>query len=192
MFRMRVLWSGTTGGPGVSTFYFNDDLTTGNVTAARSALNTFWTAVTLYVAIPATYAFDTVAEEVEVTTGHVLNALPVGAGSSPGSASGEMLPPATQALIRWRTGVYRISAGPRPRSVEIRGRTFVPAITEANSNGGVPLATMQTALTNAAQALVADASTHLCIYSRAAKSKQDVTSGQCWNQFAILRSRRDA
>lgn len=191
MFRFRVLWTGGMTGPGVSTFYFDDDLTSGNVTAARSALNTFWTSVSLYQSTAATYSYAAEAEEIDISTGHVVSSLPIGSGSSPGSATGDLLPPATQGLIRWRTGVYITSGGASPRAKEVRGRTFVPAITEGNSTSGVPSTTMIGAFNSAAAALIADASTHLCVYSRANAATATVTSGSAWNQFATLRSRRD-
>jgi len=175
MFRMRITLTGAVVGGGVSTFYFDDDLTAGAVTAARAALNTFWVALTPYLHTSLTWGFDPEAEEVSIANGHIVSVLPVSTGSAPGTGTGDILPAATQGLIRWRTGAYVIGGSTRPVSREIRGRTFVPAMCEANNTAGLPSGALLTAFNTAATALVSDAATHLAVYSKSARAVAVVT-----------------
>jgi len=136
-----------------------------------------------------------VLDEVTGDIEGVFNVTPVVVASSDG---GDPLPPATQGLIRWQTDQF--VDGRR-----VRGRTFMPWLSEARSTAGVPTAGTITDQTANAQALIDSADSALVIWSRPIEadpeanppiegrdgSAHSVVTGTFWDKFAVLRSRRD-
>lgn len=101
-----------------------------------------------------------------------------------GGSSGVVLPYICQGLIRLRTGVYD---GGR----EIRGRIFVPGLTEELSVDGNPSSALVSDYnTKMADFITATAGT-FAVWSKKAGATAIVTGGTLWNQWAFLRSRRD-
>jgi hypothetical protein len=181
-FRVRTEFSGMQGSPWLSTMFFNQN--TGTEQQCVDAVGAFWSAVDALMDNEVNWATLPDVEDVNSVTGQVVGVATTTPATGTGGTAGESLPPATQALVRWRTGVY--SSGR-----EIRGRTFIPALVEQNSDNGQVLAAAQTTINNAAAALIADANTILEIWSRVNGASPSVVSGSCWSQFAVLRSRRD-
>jgi len=102
-----------------------------------------------------------------------------------GTEGTEKLPPATQGLIEWRTGFF---VGGR----EIRGRTFIPGLSNSSSAAnGVPTSTWLTLAAAASTAIIGWTSSDFVVYSPTKHQKALVTAGQPWNEWAVLRSRRD-
>lgn len=100
------------------------------------------------------------------------------------TGSGDVLPPANQLLCRFFTGTFI-------NGRQLRGRMFIPGILEANSGPtGQPSGTFPTNVQGALDVLVAD-SAEIAVYSRTHGSASSVQSSSVWNQFAVLRSRRD-
>lgn len=102
------------------------------------------------------------------------------------TSSGTTVPAAAQGLIRLLTPDY---IGSR----RVRGKVFIPGIAVSNVTGdGLVGSTAQSAMTSAAVALT-DAG--LQIWSRPTADRigsvHDVTSTSAWDQWAVLRSRRD-
>ena len=176
--------TGVTGAPYYSNFYWGGD-TEGEAEAARDAAEAFWTSLVgdVYTAALGTLQGD--VAQVDPVTGNT-TAVFAGADRTIDFGGGAPQSWATQGLIRWRTGVYA-------NGREIRGRTFIPAVpTEMNGNGA-PNTPYINELTAAVAALMAlqTAAGDLVVWSRANGSSPSVVSGTPWNQFAVLRSRRD-
>lgn len=183
MYRVRTQITGGQGGPYLSTMYFN---VIGGLTAANAnaAIGAFWLAVKGKVASGMVMATEAEVATIDIGTGEVTGLTPVTPVSNTGTAAGDTLPPASQGLLRFRTGTF---VGGR----EIRGRLFIPGACEVDSTSGVPVAGYLTTLNSAASALIADANSELVIYSKAHRELGTVLSGSAWSQWAVLRSRRD-
>lgn len=176
--------TGNAGGPWLSTMHFSGTTLT-NAQNAADAVRAFW--VELQGAIHESLDGRIVPEVVIINdlTSEPTGLFTVTPGDPVSFTSGAaMLPVASQALVRWRTGVYD---GGR----EIRGRTFIPGITTVNNNSGVPASGLLAALTTAAGNLVSDADSELTVYSRTKRVNAVVIGGTPWTEFATLRSRRD-
>lgn len=182
LYRIKTVFTGVAGSPYYNTLYFL--ASAGTASQAAVDVAGFWGAVDGFIKNTLTWDLDTDVEVIDSTSGNIVNVQSVSPASGTGGDAGDMLPPATQALIRWRTGMF---VGGR----EIRGKTFVPAITETQSTAGQPSSALITALENSAAGLVGSPNAQLVVYSRKNSTYAPVTSGSAWGQFAVLRSRRD-
>lgn len=194
----------TVNGGGVQTFHFSN--TPGTAAQLCAAVDAFWryNAVVFYTGT--TFSISSEVEHFDDATG-ILNGVSTGTATTvPGAGTPEALSPATQGLIRWRTGI--ISDGR-----EIRGRTFLPAMVAAGNDDGKPIAATLSVFNTMANGLITDANSELAIWRRPRKARPQigspgdpwylpaqsaragssaaVTSGAAWTQWAVLRSRRD-
>lgn len=181
MYRVRTTFDGVQGSPYLSTFYFSSAL--GSAQQAATAAGTFWNSVEPVMVSALNWTLERDVATIDAATGQTTAVTQVSANSGSGSAGAGPLPFSNQGLIRWRTGVF---AGGR----EIRGRTFIPGPTETLSDE-VPTAAYGTTINPAITALIGDANSTLVVWSRANGVEEDVTSGDLWNSWAVLRSRRD-
>lgn len=182
MYRVRTVFTGVTGSPWVSTAFFGEGSGTGQ--QAATAVGAFWSSVDSLMEVSVSWSTLADVEIVDASTGQVtgvVNTTPVTGG---GVAATTGLPVATQALVRWRTGVY---VGGR----EIRGRWFIPGLATTANTDGAPSSTVLSTVNTAAATLLADANADLEVWSRKNGTAPVAVSGSCWNQFAVLRSRRD-
>lgn len=182
LYRVRTVFTGIAGTPYLSTMYFRT--IDGTAQQAVNAVGAFWGAVDGQMHTDLLWDTDSDVEVISDATGQIVSVQSTTPVSGGGALSGDILPPATQALIRWRTGSF---VGGR----EIRGKTFIPGLTEtAATSGQVTTATL-TAFETAAATLQGTANANLVVYSRANNTHAEVVSSSCWAQFAVLRSRRD-
>lgn len=184
MLRFRVNINGPTGAPYLSTFHFagtaQEDIATprGNLVTFMTALDAHWGNAT-------SWSLDPEVEFVDPATGEITGLGTATTASGSGNLTATYLPPACQALIRWRTSAFF-------NGRQLQGRTFVPGMTTANSDGGGGLtSTVQAAYAAAAAALVASTPQTLVIWSRRNLDAENVTSAVVPAKFAVLRSRRD-
>jgi hypothetical protein len=183
MYRVRTVITGGGGGPYLSTFYFDE---VGGGTAVNAVADTvaFWN--NLRPVVWNGLRFDTEAEVAVVaeSTGHVTSVVVTPGGGNTFNDSGDPAPWATQGLIRWRTGTF---IGGR----EVRGRTFVPGVTEASNTLGRPTPAYVTAITQAGLALIAMPNSTLVAWSKKNGDSAPTIAASGWTEFASLRSRRD-
>lgn len=179
--RLRTTWAGIGGTPFMSTMYFAGETQTAADEAA-SAVSAFWGAVDNLIDSGLAWTLVREVVQLDLATGLPEAMYTVAAATGTGSVSGNQVPFASQAIIRWRTGTF---LGGR----ELRGRTFIPGLQGGSADGTVPSATI-TAFETAAAALIADADSEMVIWSRTKQAQAPVASGTCWNQFGVLRSRR--
>lgn len=182
MWRVRTSFTGVTGAPWVSTAFFNE--TAGTAQQAATAVGAFWNSADSLMEASVSWTTLADVEDVDPVTGNVTSVVNTTPVTGSGVAATTGLPVATQGVVRWRTGVY---VGGR----EVRGRWFIPGLATTANTDGVPSSTMLSTLNTAAATLIADANTVLFIWSRKNGQAQPVSSGSCWTQFGILRSRRD-
>lgn len=181
-YRAQIVSTGVQGSPYVTTlnFLLAGSTPAGISTAIQGLISGFATLVHQDLIMD----WDGSLEIVESTDGQITGVTSATPRSAQGTLAGDMLPPATQGLLQWRTGVFQAGR-------EVRGKTFVPALTEAAALGGQVAATTQTGLQNLITAMIAATNAELAIYSRKNGSIVPVNAGTVWNQFAVLRSRRD-
>jgi hypothetical protein len=184
MLRSRINIAGVATGGGVITQHWLASEDGAGALAVRTALNTWLTAVKSQVHTTCVFTVFEPLEVIDPATGQVSGTLPITTMTHVGASTTEQQPRAIQALVRWFTGVY---VGGR----EIRGRTFIPGITEGGNDAGVPASALMTNLDSAANTLASDSSAKLAVWSKARGQAVDVVSAATWNQFAVLRSRRD-
>jgi hypothetical protein len=155
--------------------------------SAIAALAAGWAALDAQVSNLLTWSTESDVEQISAATGELLGVFQVDPVADAGTGTADPLPFATQGLIRWRTGSI-------VNGREVRGRTFIPAPTEAVAIDGRPSAAFVTAA-SAAIAAWTGGLVALEIWHRpnelGAGSAWSVETGQLWNQFAVLRSRRD-
>lgn len=181
LYKVKTLWSGGPGGAGVSTMWF--DAAGGTAAQANTAVGAFWTTVKADVYLALSFATDSIVYTVDEATGLNIAATGVTPVTGTGSAAGDPLPYATQGLVQWRTGQYI-------NGREIRGRTFLPGMLEANNTNGVPTTAFLGRINAAAATLIADANSDFNVYALSAHNAQTAISGTTWVNWAQLRSRR--
>jgi hypothetical protein len=183
MIRVTTEFGGVTGTPWVSQMYFAGS-DAAAAAGASSDVSVFWTNLEDRIEDSVTYVVSGEVPSIDPATGDIIEVHFVTSNSGSGSATGDPLPRANQGLIRWRTGIYLSGR-------EVRGRTFVPGPVEIDSGAnGVPTPTYVSDLAAAANTLVGLTS-DLGVWSPTHGVFHVATGSSAWNQFAVLRSRRD-
>lgn len=183
MLRVVTEFTGAPGSPYFSTMMFGG-LDTVAADDAVALVGAFWNGVDSLIGSDANWSTQSDVEVVDEATGALLEVFPTTPQSGVGGGGAGVMSIASQALVRWRTGQI---VGKR----ELRGRTFIPFVAAtANSNGFLSSAA-QTTIQTAASALVASATAPLWVWSRTHGVAHPVVSSSVWQQWAILRTRRD-
>jgi hypothetical protein len=190
MFRIRTAMQITAGNPLLSTMYF--DTTGTDAASAASAVSDFWDALAPVLSTSLTWQVESTAAVILAADGSLVGLEPTGTfAPASGSETHDLLPPATQGLVRWVTSGV---AGGRI----IRGRTFIPGLTEDSSVTGVPTSSLLASLGTAAGDFIT-AAAGFGIWARPVATGPHartgvfagVENGTIWREFAVLRSRRD-
>ena len=182
IYRVRSVWSGFPGGPGVSTMYFLD------VATAVASVHTFWNDIKGLLPSDVNIQVENAGDIIEDSTGALTGAWTADAVSGVGGTdSGTYTAPAG-ACINWNTetiGTHR----------RLRGRTFIVPLGGAcyqtdGSIGGTSL----TNLRENSAALVAAQSASFVVWHRGTGTDGTnglVTSASVHDMSAVLTSRRD-
>lgn len=182
--RYRVAWTGFTGSPGVSTFYYF-----GSIDPA-SALRTMFNAIGVYLPISVRLSFPTSGDTIDDTTGKVNGTFSASSVSDVVGQDAGVFAAPVGALLRWRTGTVI-------NGRKVRGETFiVPLVASAfqtdGSLGSTPLAALQAAVTTYVGTAAGLAQV---IYRRPGSvggaGHVAVTGGTVPDKAVVLRSRRD-
>lgn len=187
LWRQRTVWTGVAGAPYYSTFITEDP----GADSQREDMADFWNALGGLIDNNVTWTVEGTSYEFDEVSGEVVSIENVTDDiSGMGTAGGQALPRATQALVQWRTGVYIAGR-------ELRGRLFLPCFVEDASNDGVLDGTAKSAIEDALDILLGiDLGTQgfngsLSVWSRTHGTHETVQSFSVSDQFAVLRSRRD-
>lgn len=180
MKRVRTSLVGIPGSPYLSTIYFGDGET---AQAAADKAAELWVIFEQAMSSNAAWSVDPVVATLDAATGELTGTEEVAGSNGQGDIAGEWLPPATQVLVQWRTGTF-------VNGRELRGRTFIPGVFQNANDNGVLSSTVRTALSTAIAGWLTAGPVPL-IWSRAHLVSSLVSSASVWNQFAVLRSRRD-
>lgn len=182
--RIRVSWSGTSvEGPSISTFYFE------GTTVPVAAVFSFFDSLKAQIAPGTTLTIPQAGDVLESTTGQITKGWT-------GTGGGQITTTSTGAFVRgsgarvvWETGGVR-------NGRHVRGSTFlVPLVAAAYNTAGNIGAGNQTAILNAANALLTAAAGKMVVWSR--PKRGSVASGLVAIASAVvppnptqLRSRR--
>lgn len=188
---IRSVFSGAvvTGG-GVSTLAFLDPVDDNEADLLLGYVRTFWDAIKDNLDEDVTITVQPNPARYAAATGELQQIFSTSAPTSvTGTATGNSAPRVAQALLRWRTSDI-------VNGRFVKGRTFIPGIGTAlvTDAGGLSSVAI-TDITLAANALVQTSGSVVAVWHRpvngAGGSEHIVTSVSVWDQFAVLRSRRD-
>lgn len=199
MLKVKTRWSGFTGSPGWTNFFFRDFSGTGEPTqpqavAAVGRVNTFFQAIKDKFPASVTLTIQSDVEVIEETDGKMQSVFSVTAPAAiVGSNSIATFSGASGAVVNWRTNGVR-------NGRRVGGRTFlVPTSTALYQNDGTLDTAHRTGLQTAADALAngTTESPDLGVWAR--PSSKGATDGVWWavsaatvpDLAAVLRSRRD-
>lgn len=180
--RVRTVLTQTAGNPMLSTHYIGGE--EADAQDAADAVLAFWSDLQSIMSSGCTLEVLAEVDQFDDATGDLIGVFPTTpADVFQGEATGDPLPFATQGVIHLNTAV--IHSGRR-----VSGRLYIPALTEAGNDDGVPNTSIHEALQTAANNLITATSSLWCVYSRKFHLSASVTSGSPWSQFGSLRSRR--
>lgn len=187
MLRVRTVFTGVPGTPWYSNLYFTGT-TAENASTAHDLVAGFWAAVAPLMISDIDYVVESEVLSIDPATGDAIVAFNRTAATGSGGSATEWMPLATQALIRLRTGVF--VDGRR-----VNGRVFVGGLTEAANDYSSPTSTVITTLTTAAEGMLGigepPEAPALGVWTKKNGNIFPVNSVSVWEQFAVLRSRRD-
>lgn len=186
MLKTETVWSGVAGAPYYTALYFLGE-SEEQAESAHAATVELWQAIVAYYRADMTATVQPEVSVVDPATGLTTATFLEASVPVVGSGSPPYQPLVIQGLLRLRTGTY---VGGR----EIRGKIFLPGTGDSQDNNGVPAADYQGTITTLFNAFLADTlalGIPLQVWSRAGGVSASVQAGSVWNQWAILRSRRD-
>lgn len=190
MVRVDSIWAGPSiRGGGITQLFFGEG--SGSAQDAVNAVQTFWNALHGYWAQGNTVSVDPVVTGLNEEDGSLNGVTTTSvAGPIDGNDTGDPAAVLVQGLIRWFTGGVA-------NNRLVRGRTFLPAMTETNNEDARPTAGFIAGVELAANALITDAETIFGIWHRPSLNPtpdgtfSPAVATSCWNEWSFLRSRRD-
>jgi hypothetical protein len=188
MHRVRTVFSGVPGTPWLSTFYFAAAIDSAQ--DAASAAGGFWGAVDALINTAVDWTTEADVSQIDEDTGNLVGVTSTSPVAGVGALNTEMGPLVSQGLIRWRTGAVI-------NGRNLRGRTFIPGLCVSSQDDGGVVSTTLTTINAAASALISSADSELVIWHRpptpgaSGGAAAPVVTGNMWNQYASMRSRRD-
>lgn len=185
MWRIKTIITGPVGGDAFSQLLFSK-LPGLDPADAQERVGAFWNSYRAYMSTDYTALVQSDADVVDVDTGNLIEVSDLPSTLSyAGTDEGDRLPPQTQGLARMGTGVYVAGR-------QLRGRMFLPGVTESNSTNGAPGSGYLDAVGDALNALVDTSLTVFpLIYSRTHHVAAPIATNSVWTKWASLRSRRD-
>lgn len=183
MLRVRSIITGVAGSPYYLNSYWDSTVITGQE-AAELWTNLLAPATT---SLPEGWVYTVEPEVAEInpSTGQQQGFQTVDVDGLTGVNQSTPQPHAVQVLFRWRTNDYR-------NGRRVRGHTNYPVtfVDEVNDNGGL-VSTVETSFQGRLNTFLSEAAGAFRVWSRAAGEHFEVIGSDVWNEFAVLRSRRD-
>lgn len=179
-----VDWTTSSGAGKVSVFMFDLAAAVG---AQRLALNTFLSAVDGSLDNSITWSIRQTGRELSDTTGGLTGAWSTGlVYSGVGNNATESVADATQVLFQWQTGVI-------VNGRFVRGRTFIPGLTNSLLQNGNLVASQAAAFAALGQTFVNDAA-NFGVWHRPSSTGLgqfvNANTATVWSELAVLRRRR--
>lgn len=165
------------------TFHFDPAVGSPTVTDVRTGVAAFIGSFDVYTTTAITYTTFPYVEVFDSVTGLTSAQIPISPVGESGDDSATALPPTTQALIKWSTGVW-------VNGRQLVGKTFLPGFCEdSNETGGVLQTAIATVVTNGANALIS--ALPLVVWSKTHSTFEPAATGTCATKWAYLSGRRD-
>lgn len=182
--RVTTRIDGLGGSPGYSRqhFGFTGEESEDDAVLAVDAVLAMWAALDNGIYVGVTMTVEPEVQVIDPVSGNITGVFVVDSTPVVGTSSDNPLPWAIQGLMQLRTGVYRAGR-------EVRGRIFVPGMTEAVNDLGRPTTTGRDILNAGGAALLAEGTGLPVVLSGG--EAVPVTSITAWSQWAYLGSRRD-
>lgn len=179
--RLTIVSTGFNGAPAYNTFHgiCADDTDIENWVDTVELL---WSNLASNLANGTTATFDGVVERYAVSTGQTTSIFTASPWTKTGTWGTNKAPGGTCALLQWRTGTYT-------NGRELRGRSYISGIGDFGNASGTVGSSELSDMTNAATTYASGSLS--AIYSRTNAEEASISSGVCWSQFALMRSRRD-
>lgn len=177
--QIRVVWNGTSGGGGVSTFYGS-----GTAQSLMTPIHAFFDGMKGRTPTDVTWTFPSAGTTIDDATGQAVGAWTTGAAAPiTGTGTGTYILPAGL-VVNWHTGTW-------VNGRELRGKTFFVPLTSTcyDSDGRVEEAT-RVAVEALANTTFGGGSP-LRVYSRTAATSAAVTTANVPAKAVVLTSRRD-
>jgi len=154
--------------------------------SATAHVYTFWNSYKAYMGEQCNVIVDPLVYVIDLDTGNTVDAISTDPQSDvSGTDEGDALPTFTQGLARFNTGVWYAGR-------QLKGRMFLPGITESNNNSGVPAGGYVTAVSEYIETLATPTLSVIpVVYSRTHHVAAPMQGGTLWSKWATLRSRRD-
>jgi hypothetical protein len=182
LYRVRTVFTGVQGSPWLNTLFFEE--TAGTAQQAADAAGAFWGAVDSRMATTVSWSTEAEVAIVNEATNQITSLTTTTPVTGTGAGGATQLPIETQGLVRLRTGTF---VGGR----EVRGRFFIPGLTENDNDSGIPNAGITAVVNPAATTLTGGVNHVLMVFSRVHLVAHNVTSAAMWTSWAGLKSRRD-
>lgn len=184
MYKVRARITGVAGSP----YWINGFFDSTGVGAADAAVEWAKFIASASNGLPTGWSLTCGSEVqvVEPANGQVIDVEPIAPSTLAGTTNTPTGPRASQLLMRWKTNNY-------VNGRRVQGHTNIPITytSDVGASGAVAGST-QTAWTNKINGLLTGpAGDAFVIWSRAAGEHFAVTNGSVWDQFSVLRSRRD-
>jgi hypothetical protein len=183
LWRRRTTWNSSSGMTGLTTLHYWDTGTTpqADMDAASVRENTMWSTLKGYMNNTVNYSASGTVDVLDITSGDIIDVQNVTAAGGVGGVVAEPLPWHTQALVRFRTGLY-------VEGRQLQGKLFLPGLTETENSFGVISAAAVSGITAAVNLLHTNSA--LAVYSRKYATAGQVSSVVVPNRWAILSTRR--
>nr|CRY97448.1 hypothetical protein [uncultured prokaryote] len=182
MHRVRTVWTGVPGSPAYTNLYAV--LGDGTPGEFHDAVSSMIGSLSSVVDQDVTWTVESEIPVIDTVTGEVQSVEAVVPTTGTGETHDGLLPPATSILMKWRTGVFLAGR-------QIQGRTYLPYIgANVSADGNVYPASI-TSVRNAMSVYVTALDGQAVVWSRKNGVAVPINSWDCWNKFAVMRSRRD-
>nr|CRY96740.1 hypothetical protein [uncultured prokaryote] len=147
----------------------------------------FWTSIVPYITPATTFQVQGSGRDVDEATGALTAFYNVASSALiAGSSSTQQVADATQGLVQWRTGIV---LGGR----EVRGRTFIPGLSQSSVIGGNLAPQTRTGIETNAN-ILGGPITGLGVWRRPKEGTPgqlvQVSTATVWSELAVLRRRR--
>lgn len=187
IYRVQTVLTGVAGSPWYSNLFFSADGVDPQACATR--VRGYWLLLAPQIGLGVTAQVNAETLQLDDATGEVVAGHPTPQAVATMTGTGEVLPPATQGLIKFKT--LQVRNGRR-----VQGRSFIPWMLESNNaNGGVPTSTFLNAAQAAGDHLQLNVPTPFGVWRRpvsgAGGEYVTCTATIPWAKWAVLRSRRD-
>jgi hypothetical protein len=185
LFKVDSTITNFTGAPYYSQLYFSK-LPGILPESATAHVHAFWNSYKAYMYDSCTVTVEPLVYVIDLDTGATVDAVMTDPEDTvAGSDGGAALPTFTQGLARFSTGVWFAGR-------QLKGRMFLPGITENNNDSGVPAGGYVTAVSEYIATLATPTLSVIpVVYSRTHHVAAPMQGGSLWGKWATLRSRRD-